>query len=190
LKALAAGRVAQSPTSLPSPPVPYAPMLDAQKYGFSSKNLCHRPRDGPCTRTGTPLSGVRNGVTNSVADDIVEAEIAAAEERKAVDRLEQQLRDALFARTTAHMAEHRVLTSAFQKFDTDMSGSVDMREFSLALEHLGLHQADAGLPGQGGLAPGVVGALFRRYDVDGSGHLEYAEFRDAMLAPDKLTKML
>jgi len=165
-------------------------MLDAQKYGFSSKNLCQRPRDGPCTRTGAPLSGVRNGATNAPADEVVEAELAAAEERTAVDRLEQQLRDALFARTTAHMAEHRILSTAFQKFDKDLSGSVDLREFSLALEHLGLHQADAGLPGQGGLPPGTVSALFRRYDVDNSGMLEYGEFRDAMLAPDKLSKML
>jgi len=161
-------------------------MQNAAQYGFSSKHLCTRPRQGPSTRTGTPLTNT----TNATVSSDVAAELAEAEARKAVDRLEQQVRDALFARTTAHLAEHRILKNAFTKFDKDSSGFVDLKEFSLALEHLGLHMADHGLPGQGGLQPWVVERLFARYDADGSGALEYTEFCGAMLSPDKMTKML
>ena len=88
------------------------------------------------------------------------------------------------------MGEMRILKDAFTKFDKDCSGSVDYHEFSLALEHLGLHQADEGLPGMGGLAPGLVRALFNRYDEDGSGSVEYDEFCKTLTKPCRITKML
>ena len=34
-----------------------------------------------------------------------------------MDKLEQQVREALFSRTTAHLGEHRILKNAFTKFD-------------------------------------------------------------------------
>lgn len=161
-------------------------MLNHRDYNFSSKDLCIRPRSGPSTRTGTPLYGGRTKDENLVEN----LDLLASEERKLVDKLEQQLRDALFARTTAHLGEQRILKSAFTKFDKDCSNSVDFKEFSLALEHLGLHQEDKGLPGQGGLPTAVVEALFKRYDADGSGQLEYNEFAAAIMQPSKMTKML
>ena len=163
-------------------------MLNHRQYGFSSKNLCTRPRSGPCTRAGTPLNGIRTNWHDIDAEDAEND--AAATERREVDRLEQQLRDALFARTTAHLGEQRILKNAFNKFDKDCSGHVDFIEFQLALEHLGLHTEAVGLKGQGGLPVMFVKALFRRYDVDDSGSIDYDEFCNAVLQPDKMHKML
>ena len=116
--------------------------------------------------------------------------MAKIELSNGVDKLEQQVRDALFARTTAHLGEHRILKSAFNRFDKDASGSVDIHEFEKALEHLGLHTADGGLPGAGGLPTAVVHGLFFRYDTDGSGHVDYEEFCAAVLQDDRMHKML
>ena len=41
-----------------------------------------------------------------------------------MDKLEQQVRDALFWRTTAHLGEHRILKTAFAKFDKVRAASV------------------------------------------------------------------
>ena len=148
-----------------------------------------------------------------------------------MDKLEQQVRDALFSRTTAHLGEHRILKTAFTKFDKvprrwrpvaltplsrphsgfnmtendtcqrsrarsrtalpqDASGSVDVHEFAKALEYLGLHTAEGGLPGVGGLPMDVVTGLFERYDNDNSGHVDYEEFCGAILKENtKMTKM-
>ena len=59
-----------------------------------------------------------------------------------------------------------------------------------SLEHLGLHTAEGGLPGAGGLPVEVVQALFRRYDADCSGHVDYEEFSTAILQEDRMHKML
>ena len=99
----------------------------------------------------------------------------------AVDKVEQQLRDALFSRTTVHIGEQRILKAAFTKFDKDASGEVDIHEFIKALEYIGLHTAEHGLPGEGGNPRDVVEALFRRYDLDGSGTIDYDEFCNAIL---------
>ena len=119
-----------------------------------------------------------------------DSQLAEIEKSNGVDKLEQQVRDALFARTTAHLGEHRILKSAFNRFDKDASGSVDIHEFEKALEHLGLHTADGGLPGAGGLPTAVVHGLFYRYDTDGSGHVDYEEFCAAVLQEDRMHKML
>ena len=46
----------------------------------------------------------------------------------------QQLRDALFARTTAHLGEQRILKAAFTKFDKDGSGSLAIDEITRAVK--------------------------------------------------------
>ena len=115
---------------------------------------------------------------------------AAMDEIRLVNRLEQQLRDALFARSTAHLGEERILRNAFAKFDKDCSGHVDFKEFLLALEYLGLHTEETGLEGHGGLKMGTVAGLFNKYDEDRSGSLEYTEFAAAMMRDDSEHKML
>lgn len=84
-----------------------------------------------------------------------------------VERLEQQLRDALFARSSNQMSEKRILAKAFTKFDRDASGNVDVAEFCLALEHLGLHVEGLGAPGLGGIPRDIVEHVFARMDSDG-----------------------
>ena len=116
----------------------------------------------------------------------VQARLALAE---AVSRLEQQVRDAVWARTTAHIGEERVLKAAFAFFDKDASGNVDVDEFGKALESLGLHTEKAGLPGHGGLPVNVVEGLFARYDADSSGTVDYDEFCSALLSDANTHKM-
>ena len=96
-------------------------------------------------------------------------QIVQNEDRVALRKLEQQLKDALRARTKYHLSEHRIMKKAFTKFDTDCSGSVDFHEFSKALEHMGLHTQGDGLPGWGGVKPSVMRALFNKFDTDGGG---------------------
>ena len=93
-----------------------------------------------------------------------------------IERLKQQLRDALFARTTSQISEIRVLKKSFVAFDADASGSVDFTEFCKALEHLGLHIDGVGMPGRGGVPMPVVQGLFNAFDGDGSGQIDYTEF--------------
>lgn len=155
---------------------------------FSSKNLCIRPR--------MPM-----GISDPPAPTAEQARNSAATELEtAINRLELAVFDSLFSRTTAHYGEHRVFKTAFTKFDTNLSGTVDIKEFTKALECLGLHTAENGLPGQGGVPQIVVNGLFARYDTDGapcpeadghvqvlilllcrvpgSGEVEYTEFYD------------
>ena len=99
----------------------------------------------------------------------------------AVERLEQQLRDALFARSSHNLSEGRILELAFRKFDRDGSGHMDMDEFCMALEHLGLHVEGLGAPGLGGIPRKVVEVVFGRFDADGSGHIDYKEFMEQLL---------
>ena len=110
--------------------------------------------------------------------------------REALRRLEQQLKDALRTRTTAQLGEHQILRRAFVKFDKDQSGSVDLEEFCKALEHLGLHCQDVGLPGWGGVPQSVMRAQFERFDADSSGTIEYDEFLTILVSTDDTqTKM-
>lgn len=96
-------------------------------------------------------------------------EMVEREDKLALRKLEQQLKDALRARSTYHLSEHRIMKKAFAKFDADCSGSVDFDEFSHALEHMGLHTRDHGLPGWGGVKPGVMRMLFDKFDADQGG---------------------
>lgn len=52
-----------------------------------------------------------------------------------MDKLEQQVRDALFSRTTAHLGEHRILKTAFTKFDKVPRRSRPVALRSLCLTH-------------------------------------------------------
>ena len=99
-------------------------------------------------------------------------ELAERDEKLALRKLEQQLKDALRSRTTYQISEHRIMKKAFVKFDTDCSGSVDYHEFSKALEHMGLHTQDEGLPGWGGVKASVMRALFEKFDIDGGGTIQ------------------
>ena len=67
-----------------------------------------------------------------------DAELEKRRFNAACERLEQLLRDALFARTTSQISEGRVLERAFKQFDKDASGALDLSEFCKALEYLGL----------------------------------------------------
>lgn len=118
-----------------------------------------------------------------VLDRSVLSQLAKLDRENRITKLEQQVRDALFSRSTAHLGEHRILRTAFSKFDKDGSGSVDQHEFAKALEYLGLHTADGGLPGSGGLPTDVVVGLFERYDKDQSGHVDYEEVRSQTPMP-------
>lgn len=69
-------------------------------------------------------------------------------------------------------------------------GNVDAHEFAKALEYLGLHTAEGGLPGAGGLPEAVVMGLFDRYDTDRSGSVDYDEFCSAILKENpRMVKM-
>jgi Ca2+-binding EF-hand superfamily protein len=139
---------------------------------YSSKTLCTRPR--------VPMGLDIDEMLPATADQA--QRLKDADLGKAVTRLEMQLVEVLYSRTTAHFGEHRVLKSAFNKFDTDNSGAIDFNEFKHALEYIGLHTQESGLPGNGGMPEVVLEALFRKYDQDGSGQLEYMEFVNALLA--------
>jgi len=137
--------------------------------GYSSRHLAVRPR--------LPMGA--DITVPPTADEMAHA--AMLELDNAASKLEVAVFDSLWSRTTAHFGEHRVFKAAFTKFDTDGTGSVDFKEFTAALESLGLHTAENGLAGQGGVPQNVVRQLFSRYDKDGSGEVDYAEFYDKLL---------
>ena len=144
-----------------------------REYGYSSRNYCAVPRQPKGSATTDP----------SQFDSIA----AKAEENKLhllVEHLEQQVRSALSARTTATKGDLRVLKDAFAKFDHDQSGNVDFTEFRLAMEHLGLHVEGQGLAGKGGLPAQAMELLFAKYDTDQSGTVSYEEFAAQVLAED------
>ena len=96
----------------------------ALNAGFSTKNLCTRPNQpiAPSginevprvTRQGPqPMMGA-NMPTEMDTERAKNIAIA-----KQIDRLEQQIREALWARTTAHKGEERVLKDAFLFFDKE-----------------------------------------------------------------------
>ena len=87
----------------------------------------------------------------------------------------------MYSLTNYKWLRHRKTSPCTTKFDTDGTGSVDFKEFTAALESLGLHTAEDGLAGQGGVPQNVVRQLFSRYDKDGSGEVDYAEFYNELL---------
>ena len=76
--------------------------------------------------------------------------------RGMVMKMHEELRNAIFARASAHCGERATLRKAFADFDADKSGYIDKKEFCRALERFGLHTADFGRKGVGGLGNEVV----------------------------------
>jgi len=160
--------------------------------GYHILVVCRRP-----TMSGKKM--VSRAPTEAELSANAAAETLKAETvfKVASEVLESRLRQAVFARSSPRMGEVRTLKNTFEKFDMDMSGSVDIVEFKHALKHLGLHcdegesRLDNGCPtGLGGLDPRVVETLFSSYDVDGSGEISYEEFSEKFLNNEKNNKML
>jgi len=74
------------------------------------------------------------------------------------------------------VSEERTLKAAFKQFDTDGSGEVSFKEFSMAMERFGLSLMKPGDRGKGGVPPEVLQGLFDRYNKDGSECISYLEF--------------
>jgi hypothetical protein len=127
--------------------------------------------DAPNRRDLLPPKQPGPGVPEPVGFRRPQKPLSQKEKGKAladsVEKLGQQVRDALFARSTHNLSEERILKAAFVKFDKDASGNVDIDEFCLALEHLGLHVEGLGAPGLGGIPRHVVDAVFASMDDDG-----------------------
>jgi calmodulin len=81
-------------------------------------------------------------------------------------QFENELKQKLAQKSTAHCTEETVLMRAFKYFDLDNSGTVSPDEWSKAIERLGVNTID----------PSVIASLFNNFDVDGSGYLDYKEF--------------
>jgi len=60
---------------------------------------------------------------------------------------------------------------AFELFDEDQSGDMDEDEFVYAMEYLGISLSDT-----------KADSLFRKYDLNNSGTIDYHEFRDCFLS--------
>ena len=81
-------------------------------------------------------------------------------------QFENELRQKLSQKSTAHISDETVLIRAFKYFDLDNSEAVDFEEWKKALDKIGVI-----LP-----SPTVLEELFRFYDTDNSGELDYKEF--------------
>ena len=129
--------------------------------------------DAPNRRDLLPPKQPGAGVPEPVGFRRPQKPLSHKEKAKAladsVEKLGQQVRDALFARSSHNLSEERILKAAFVKFDKDASGNVDIDEFCQALEHLGLHVEGLGAPGLGGIPRHVVDAVFASMDEDGCG---------------------
>jgi Ca2+-binding EF-hand superfamily protein len=81
-------------------------------------------------------------------------------------QFENELREKLTQKSTAHMSEETVLLRAFKYFDLDNSGCVSLNEWVKAIEKIGVVVEN----------PQLLEQLFRIYDTDRSGELDYQEF--------------
>ena len=168
----------------------YMDRHQAAAAGFSRKDLCVRPSQPIAPETLTDVTRVTRqgpqplkGMTQASRDSM---QGEAGQQAKSAfdaecDLLEQRLKQAVWARTTSFSGEATTLRKAFQFFDRDNNGTVDLDEFTHTLEHLGLHSSAAGLPGQGGVSRETVASLFQRYDADGGGTISYDEFCERFL---------
>ena len=106
--------------------------------------------------------------------------------RGEIMRLTQELRQSIHARSCTGRGEKSILRKAFKDIDADNSGTIEMPEFLRALERFGLHTSTTGLKGgRGGVDDIAVRALFESFDADGNGYLDYAEFEEKLLQPER-----
>ncbi|KAK3239118.1 hypothetical protein CYMTET_50938, partial [Cymbomonas tetramitiformis] len=91
-----------------------------------------------------------------------------------VPRIELLLRDKLQAKSRGGATQ---LRAAFKHFDRDGSGGVTYEEFQNVLEKFNIR-----------LVRDDFDALMRKYDVNGDGLIDWAEFTDRLLPPDYPTK--
>mmetsp|Transcript_8629 Transcript_8629/g.14156 ORF Transcript_8629/g.14156 Transcript_8629/m.14156 type:complete len:304 (-) Transcript_8629:768-1679(-) len=94
-------------------------------------------------------------------------------DNKKLDNVEQILRDKLY-QLTRNPNDERGLIKVFKFFDLTGSGSASVTTFSHMLERFGIFLKRAELQ-----------ALFQRYDVDGNGHVNYAEFAQTIAGKNK-----
>ena len=81
-------------------------------------------------------------------------------------QFENELRQKLAQKSTAHVSEETVLVRAFKYFDLDNSEAVDFEEWKKALEKIGMV-----LP-----SDKIMEGFYQYYDTDHSGSLDYKEF--------------
>ena len=81
--------------------------------------------------------------------------------------------------------EEQTLKKAFKQFDTDGSGEVSFREFTLAMERFGLSVQKPEARGKGGVPPEVLRGLFDRYNSDQSESLSYLEFSNGLFKKEE-----
>ncbi|CAG9321002.1 unnamed protein product [Blepharisma stoltei] len=92
-------------------------------------------------------------------------------------QFENELRQRLSQKSTAHVSEETILLRAFKYFDLDNTETVDFPEFCKALEKVGMV-----------VNPEQVQQLFNVYDTDGSGSLDYKEFTSVVFDQDTSAK--
>ncbi|CAG9315599.1 unnamed protein product [Blepharisma stoltei] len=92
-------------------------------------------------------------------------------------QFENELRAKLQQKSTSHVSEETVLLRAFKYFDLDNSETVSLDEWTKAIEKIGLV-----VPNQR-----MLEDLFRFYDTDHSGALDYKEFVAAIFNNQSIT---
>lgn len=82
-----------------------------------------------------------------------------------MSRFEGELKEKLLQKSNHKLTEEACLIKMFKYFDIFDKGSVDLNDFMKAMEKIGLYYSKQELE-----------PLFRAYDSDGSGNLDYKEF--------------
>ena len=93
-------------------------------------------------------------------------------------KFEEDLKAKLQQRCTSHMSEETFLLRAFRFFDLDKSKRVSFSEWERAIEKTGVIIEDQDM----------LEAVFRSYDQDGSGDLDYEEFIAAVFGAESGVK--
>lgn len=92
-------------------------------------------------------------------------------------QFEAELKQKLSQKATSHTSEETVLMRAFRYFDLDNSGCVSFDEWMKAIEKIGVVAR----------SPQQLEQLFRSYDTDGSGELDYREFTASIFGANSAT---